>query len=181
MAHPVYTAAEARNRETFLALMWAFSYPGRIYTLPAGDPLDSIATTLLDLETSFFTPDATLTTQLARTSARALPPETAAYHFYPDFNVDLFEHIQRASRGSMLFPDEAATLIVGCAFGMGTTLRLTGPGIAGEQTISATLPEAFWALRAQAHFPMGWDIYLLDGTHLIGLPRSTHITIISAP
>ena len=87
MTTPIYTADEARDRETFLALMWSLSYPGRIQALPgAANTYDSfvhIGQALLDLESSFYTPDAALASALGATGARALPPTDAAYHFYP--------------------------------------------------------------------------------------------------
>lgn len=187
MSHPLYTPAEARARETFLALMWAFSYPGRVYRLPqtgsdqAEAQLSAVADTLLDLETSYYSPDAALQTMLAATGARALPPTAAAYQFYLHVDSGALAAMQQASVGSMLYPDEAATLIMGgCTFGSGdTALTLTGPGINGvTRLMLGGLPAAFWELRARAaRFPLGWDIYLLAGHDVIGLPRSTKIEI----
>lgn len=37
ITYPAYTAEEARCRETFLALMWALSYPGREHMIPVPD------------------------------------------------------------------------------------------------------------------------------------------------
>src|SRR5262245_6503257 len=121
MSFPSYTEAEARSRETFMALMWAFSYPGRIQHLPGSpDALTLIAETLLDLETSYYTPDSRLMTTLAYTGAEALPVDQAAYHFYPVIEPADLATIRRAGAGTMLYPDEAATLIVGCSLGQGT-------------------------------------------------------------
>src|SRR5689334_9435478 len=119
-SYPAYTPAEARNRETFLALMWALSYPGRIYSLPALAASDEIAViaqigeSLLDLETTYFTPNSTLAAQLKLTAARTHPIETAAYHFYPSVSEADLATIEQASVGNALFPDEAATLFLGC-------------------------------------------------------------------
>lgn len=177
MAHPIYTLYEARTRSTFLALMWAFSYPGRIQTLPAGDSFEAIAMALLDLETSLFTPDGSLAAHLATTGARALTPERAAYHFYPELTTDALRDIERANPGTMLYPDDGATLIIGAQLGSGTTLTLTGPGIPKQQVVQVGgIPSEFWALRSQWHFPMGWDIYLIDGVQALGLPRSTKVS-----
>jgi alpha-D-ribose 1-methylphosphonate 5-triphosphate synthase subunit PhnH len=177
MTHPIYTVYEARTRSTFLALMWAFSYPGRIHTLPEGAAFDSVAMTLLDLETSYFTPDNALAAHLATTGARGLTPERAAYHFYPELTVDALRHIEHANPGTMLYPDDGATLIISAQLGSGTTLTLKGAGIPTEQKIQvANIPAAFWALRSQWRFPMGWDIYLIDGQQVIGLPRSTQVS-----
>ncbi len=177
--HPAYTPAEAQARETFLSLMWSLSYPGRIYTLPeTSAPFDAISETLLDLETTFFTNDDSLARILAHNGARALEPQTAAYHFYPSLTAADLEAVKQASIGTLLYPDRAATLIIGCTFGVGESMTLTGPGIDGiiHLQIGAIAPE-FWTLREQRRrFPLGWDVYFIDGSRVIGLPRSTSIT-----
>ena len=75
---PAYTREEAENRETFLALMWALSYPGRVYDLPTHAPdeialFSQIGHSLLDLETTYFTPNPALAPLLKHTAARAYP------------------------------------------------------------------------------------------------------------
>lgn len=180
MHTPPYTPAEQRDRETFLALMWALSYPGTIYTLPAaGDaPLALIATALLDLETSFFTPDPALQARLAQTGARALPPEHAAYHFYPALGPADMPHVAAASPGSMLYPDRAATLVIGCALDdSGPPFTLRGPGINGAHTARVGgLPPDFWTQRQRAaRYPLGWDVFLVDSLRVLGLPRTTAV------
>jgi len=180
MQTPHYSAQEALTRETFLALMNALSYPGRLQTLPARSlgAVHAAAETLLDLETSFFTPDSDLAEVLARSGARALPPERAAYHFYPTLDADGLAQLQQANTGSMRYPDEGATLIVGATFRRGKALELRGPGILGATHIhTCGLPAEFWALRERAcQYPLGWDVFLIDDDQLIGLPRSTQIT-----
>jgi len=178
---PAYTTEEGRARETFLALMWGLSYPGLVQTLPdKNDGLALIGEALLDLETSYFTPDVRLHERLKRTSARALSPEQAAYHFYPSLAGDGLAHIERASVGTLPFPDRAATLIIGCTFGSGTALTLEGPGIAHRRQLQIdAIPIETWTLRAQrCGYPLGWDMFLVDaGGALIGLPRTTKITL----
>ncbi len=180
MHTPPYTPVEQRDRETFLALMWALSYPGSLYTLPAADdaPLAVIAAALLDLETSFFTPDPGLQARLAQTGARALPPERAAYHFYPALTPADMPHVAAASPGSMLYPDRAATLFIGCALdGDSPAFALRGPGISGAHAVRiGGLPADFWSQRQRAmRFPLGWDVFLVDGLRVLGLPRTTAV------
>jgi alpha-D-ribose 1-methylphosphonate 5-triphosphate synthase subunit PhnH len=182
MSIPPYTAQEARARETFLALMWSLSYPGRVYTLPASgdDAFAAIAEALLDLETSYSqTSDPALLPMLARTGARALPPPTAAYHFHQTVDAATLTIIEKASAGTLLYPDQSATLILGARIGEGVALALKGPGIKGAGQIAiGGIPADFWAARARAcQFPLGWDMYLVDGDSVIGLPRSTTIEI----
>lgn len=178
MTHPAYTLVESRARETFLALMSAFSYPGRIYQLPDVDEsYILIAETLLDLETSYYSSDETLHPMLERTGGRSLPPEAAAYHFYPSVNEVELAAMQTANFGTMLYPDEAATFVVGCKFNEGEKYVLHGPGIRGQQPIQISgLPNSFWELRESVcRYPLGWDVYLVDEQQLIGLPRSARV------
>lgn len=179
--HPVYTADEALTRETFLALIWSLSYPGRVYELPARyDAFSAIADTLLDLETSYFTLDALLGEYLARSGARSLSPERAAYHFYPDLDARKLETLTRADAGTLLYPDHGATLFIGCEFRGETTLRLSGPGISPARMPVVQvggIPAEFWTRRAAHRYPLGWDVYLVSRTQVVGLPRTTRITV----
>ncbi|MBI1259096.1 MAG: phosphonate C-P lyase system protein PhnH [Chloroflexi bacterium] len=184
MQTPFYTAEEARTRETFLALMWSISHPGRAYSLPVAGyaALSAIGETLLDLETSYYTPDFELASEFARLSARSLPPERAQYHFYPELTHRHLATLAQASAGTMLNPDRSATIIIGCELGSGQTFRLSGPGIAYHTDIKLDLiPDAFWDLRAQlVRFPLGWDVFFVSGgersaAQVVGLPRSAKL------
>jgi alpha-D-ribose 1-methylphosphonate 5-triphosphate synthase subunit PhnH len=181
MITPVYTPDEARDRETFHALMWAFSYPGRIRQISDAththDTFRAIGSALLDLETSFYTPDAALAEELLRTGARHLPSNQAAYHFYPALDDAAMESITRASVGTMLRPDESATLIIGCAFASGSLFTLQGPGINKAQEIRlGGVPARFWWLRTRTiRYPLGWDVYFVDHGSVIGIPRTTTV------
>lgn len=185
---PYATADELRGRETFLALMGALSRPGQPYELPA-HAVDSmvetigacvlVAEALLDLETTFFSPDPGLSRALARTGARAVAAARAAYQFYPALDAAALPTVEAAAIGDHLYPDRAATLVVGCRLGMGRLLQLHGPGIRSARELRVDeLPAAFWTLRNQrTHYPLGWDLLLVDGAHVVGLPRTTAITL----
>jgi len=177
MQTPVYSADEALTRETFLALMWSLSYPGRAYRLPTHDAFHAVAETLLDLETSYFTPDQTLALALSHTGARSLPPERAQYHFYPELIASRLDTVEQASVGTMLYPDRSATLIVGCTLDSGTAFRLSGPGVASHTTLTlGGVPAEFWALRRRVvRFPLGWDVFFVGGDQVVGLPRTTTV------
>lgn len=182
MKTPVLTPAEGLNRQTFLALMWALSHPGRIYEFDASqgqlpDNLAAIGNCLLDLETTFYTPDAMLAQRLEQTTARRVPTDDAAYHFYPQVRQQDLQSIERAPVGDMLYPDRSATLILGCSLGQGAEIRLSGPGIEDQETLRVHyLPADLWALRKQTlRYPIGWDIFLVDKNRVVGLPRTTQI------
>jgi alpha-D-ribose 1-methylphosphonate 5-triphosphate synthase subunit PhnH len=179
MQTPIYTLEEARTRETFLALMWAISHPGRAYALPvpANAAFATIGETLLDLETSYYTPDFDLSSEFARLGARSLPPERAQYHFYPELTHRHLETLAQANAGTMLNPDRSATIIVGCELGSGKTFRLSGPGIAYHTNVKIDLiPDAFWELRGEVvRFPLGWDVFFVSANQVVGLPRSAKL------
>lgn len=187
--YPPYTDAERQSRETFLALMWALSQPGSVQQIPLVESDDlaavfaRIGDALLDLETSYFSPDGALVARLKHTAARYLPADRAAYHFYPQIDQAALATIEIASVGTYQYPDEAASLFIGCAFDGASekqvSLRFTGPGVKGSADVQLWgIPPEFWALRQRATaFPLGWDIYLVDPSgKIIGLPRSTRIS-----
>ncbi len=178
MTVPPYTPAESRTRDTFLALMWALSYPGRIYQLPDAETnFALIAETLLDLETSYYTPDSHLESALAQTGAKALSTGRAAYHFYTSLGESELGDIREASIGTMLYPDDGATLLIGCKLGSGMQMALLGPGINGQQALQIdNIPEIFWEIRETVcRFPLGWDVYFVDGENVVGLPRGVRV------
>lgn len=183
MVFPQFTEYEARTRHTFKAMMWALSYPGRVSKLmhTGLSAFEDIADSLLDLETSYYCEDDDLLPALQRTGARQLPVDRAAYHFYPTLDDAQLDTVKSANIGTLIYPDQAATLVIGCKFGTGLRLKLEGPGIPPSDKMGiqvGDMPADFWQLREKAiRYPRGWDIYLIDGDVVIGLPRTTRITI----
>lgn len=178
---PTMHAAEVREHATFQALMWALSYPGQPQRLPTAglDAFVAVADALVDLETSYFTPHAPLATALARTGGRALGPREAAYQFYPQPSIAALDLLAAAPVGTHRDPDHAATLVLGCTLGSGTSLHLSGPGIATPHSLSiGAIPSDFWALRnAAIAYPLGWDLFMIADDHVIGLPRTTIVEV----
>lgn len=179
MSAPILPPAEAQARKTFLALMWSLSYPGRIHTIPetvSSNPMNFVAIgeSLLDLETTFFTPDEALKQQLLLTTAIPETANRAEYHFYPEWTDQTSSFIRDASVGTMLYPDQSATLIMDARIGEGPLYWLEGPGIQAKTSVQSSLPEVFWAIREQSlRYPLGWDVFLVDGCRVMGLPRTT--------
>lgn len=187
MLSPTLTRAEIRTRSTFLGLMWALSHPGRRQPLTDAvtDPtvaLQVIGETLLDLETTFYTPDVSLAYALLQTTARADSPESAAYHFYPHVDAQTLRVIAQAPVGDMLYPDRAATLVLACRLGSGPEFRLKGPGIASSTLVRIDdVPAEFWDLRARSlRYPLGWDVFLVSEGEVIGIPRTTIVERINS-
>ncbi|MFV9506069.1 MAG: phosphonate C-P lyase system protein PhnH [Oscillochloridaceae bacterium umkhey_bin13] len=180
MVTPVMRPDEAQQRNAFMAMLWALSYPGRPQRLAVSGlaAFSLIGATLVDLETGFFTPDPTLAAELALTGGRSLPPDQAPYQFYPRVTTDDLPRLAQAPVGTYRDPDLGATLVLGCQFTMGTTLLLSGPGLAQPRTLAvAGLPEQLWALRQATSYPRGWDLVLLDGSQMVGLPRTTRLEV----
>ena len=184
MGTPILPKKEAQSRQTFLALMWALSHPGRIQRLP--DPITrspanflAIGEALLDLETSFYSPDAALTAELEGTTAQFVPASLARFHFYPALTEDTLADIALATPGDMLYPDRSATLVLSCILGNGTRYQFSGPGILGTHTVELEgIPPRLWELRSQiGRYPLGWDLFFVDGNQVLGLPRTTVIQI----
>jgi alpha-D-ribose 1-methylphosphonate 5-triphosphate synthase subunit PhnH len=188
MTTPMLSANEARNQQTFTALMWALSRPGEVQTFAPleGDMtgLETIAQTVLDLETSFFTPDTGLCSKLKHTGARCQPADRAAYGFYPALELEQLFLIESAPIGTLSNPDHSATLAIVCEFGRGAKLELSGPGIRDKTRLEVSgLPLEFFKLRNRAvSFPLGWDVLFVsranDEIKLVGIPRSTHLEIL---
>ena len=76
-----------------------------------------------------------------------------------------------------VFTDAGATVIVRCRIGEGADVCLSGPGVDGTLTVQiAGLPGGFWAARAtRLRYPTGFDLFLVDGQTVLGIPRSTEV------
>lgn len=181
MPVPTMSTSEMRTRQTFAALMWALNYPGRTYTLPGYglEVFTAIAEALVDLETSCYTTFPGLQGSLMHTGARMRPPDAAQYHFYPELNDAILPLLGEAPIGNYAYPDESATLVIGCTLGVGQLLRLSGPGVSARNAIWVKgIPESFWTLRDHAcQYPLGWDVFLVSQNQVVGLPRTTCIEV----
>ncbi len=180
---PTQPPHEVEARDVYLALMWALSYPGALQTLPGltqtHESLAAVGRALLDLESSFYTGDEALEQRLRPTGARNKPVASASYVFFSELANDELPLLEQASVGDFEYPDNSATLIIGCDFDAPepTTLNLSGPGILGERQIRvANLPAAFWQVRERLiHYPLGVDVFLISRGQVMGLPRTTMV------
>lgn len=177
---PIQTPLEARTQASFRAMMLALSYPGQLFPLPPSpQPLFLLGEVLVDLETRFYTPETLLRRLLLDTGARPVEPAEADYLFFSSVDEASLAPIAQAGRGDLLYPDRAATLVLGTGAD-GPALRWTGPGIKGERMVRlGGLPEGFWRLRRQAlHYPLGWDVFFVLGKEVLGLPRTTSVEVV---
>jgi len=83
-------------------------------------------------------------------------------------------------QGTAEYPDRSTTLIQQVpSLGGGPEMKLTGPGIDGAAYIAPHLLPANFIKRLQANralFPRGVDLFLVAGSRIVGLPRSTRVS-----
>lgn len=175
--HPIPSEFEARTNATFDALMWALSRPGLIRALP-GAGQAQIVEALIDRECGVHCTDPDLAAVASRAGAEIVAL-AAADHVFAALQPDL-ALLQNLRCGSDLYPEDGATLVLPADLDQGAALRLTGPGIDGSVTVSVGgLPDGFWQMRARVmRYPMGFELFLIDGARVMGVPRSTHVEVL---
>lgn len=163
----------------FDALMWALARPGKVHTLPASG-FTAIIASLIDRECTFYTTEHDLAAPLAATGARSVRLSEADYVFARLAASHEIAPMERLKTGNLLYPDESATLIVPARLGEGLRLRLSGPGIDGAVDVSiGGMDRGFWGLRETlVRYPLGFDLYVVDGNRVIGIPRSTKVEVL---
>lgn len=173
-AHPTPSDFETRTNATFAALMWALARPGVPRDLPDAGPAGIVAA-LIDGACKVHCADPGLAQAAARTGAALVAPEHADHLFLDTLTgTDVLRQI---ALGSDLYPDTGATLVCDARLGQGPRLRLTGPGCDGAVDVHlGGLPAGFWQARAQiSRDPMGFELFLVDGARVLGVPRSTRV------
>lgn len=170
-------AAEARCNATFEALMWSMARPGAVRELPEAG-MAPIVEALIDRECVVYADSLTLGRQIAATGA-VLGEPAKADHLFLDRLEGASDALATIRCGSALYPDDGATLVAQVAHGSGQRVRLTGPGIEGARETTVALPAEFWTLRERlCAYPEGFDLLLVDGRSVIGIPRSTQIEVL---
>ncbi|ASP21573.1 alpha-D-ribose 1-methylphosphonate 5-triphosphate synthase subunit PhnH [Antarctobacter heliothermus] len=177
LAAPVPSEFESRCNATFDALMWALSRPGMSRDLHDTGQAQ-IVDALIDRECAIYCDTPERTQHAARSGAAPVSKDAAEYLFLENpVTPDL---LPRLRQGSDLHPEEGATVVLNATLGIGQDLRLTGPGVDGSIDIRvAGLPDGFWRTRAQVmRYPMGFEIFLVDGARILGVPRSTVVEVL---
>lgn len=175
--HPQPSDFETRTNATYEALLWALSRPGLIRRIPKPGQ-GPIIEALIDGECAVHCADPSLAAAASRTGARIVGPEAADFVFTgAPSSADALDHLRR---GTDLHPEAGATLVCAAELEKGEYLRLTGPGCDGavEQRVGG-LPGGFWQRRARLlRYPMGFDVILVDGDRVLGVPRSTVVEVL---
>lgn len=175
---PLWAWHPPRQQRAFRVLMNAFAYPGRV--LPLADPGENaqalLLATLLDGATTLADASATLRDDdWRRLGAQRASTETAAFVL----TSGCTPLGTTPALGSLENPEHGATLIVQAdALGEGGALRLRGPGIPGQTSLQVRgIDPRWWSDRAQwnAGFPLGVDMVVVAGAHVVALPRTTRI------
>lgn len=177
LAPPLPSPMETEANETFEALLWALSRPGQPKGLPsAGEK--PILRALLDRECKAYSADPALMPAIMGTGA-VLSDLPEADHVFLG-KLSSLEPLDQIALGSDLYPDEGATVVLRAVLGHGPGLRLTGPGIETRLDMQIDhLPRGFWERRRQlSRYPMGFDLFILDGAAVVGIPRSTEVEVL---
>ena len=181
-----------QSQAAFRIVMAALAEPGVWHAMP-GDvvpppglsrPAALALLTLADFETPVWLPPAVRTGPAGAwlrfhcNCPLAEQPSAAAFAVI-DGSDPAMPPLSAFPIGEDSFPDRAATVLVTCkARDGGAKASLSGPGIKTVRTVApAGLPPDFWrdaATNALA-YPLGLDLFLVDATHIMGLPRSTRI------
>ena len=171
--HPVPSAFEARCNATFEAVMWALSRPGLSREMP-GPGMAQIAEALIDRECAVHCADPALAERLAQLGARLVGLAEADHVFVESVTPELPMLLRQ---GSDLHPEDGVTLIAPAVLGEGPEIQLTGPGVDGAVRLPVGgLPAGFWQARKRAmRYPMGFELLLVDGARMLGVPRSTTV------
>jgi alpha-D-ribose 1-methylphosphonate 5-triphosphate synthase subunit PhnH len=186
-----------RNQKNFRTLLEAMSRPGRVVRLEVGHTNSSLAAAmaigecLLDHEVSLCVignsgaqalQDALVAATQARTESLA----------HADFVFVLSGQSQGrarlAKRGCLESPEQGATLVYCMDSEVKAPpdrlpIRLTGPGIAGQEGIlpemeGITVEEFQELMEVNADYPLGVDLFFArPNGELMGLPRSTRIQV----
>ena len=171
-------ALELRANGTFEALMWALARPGYSREMPEAG-LAAIVETLVDLECVVLADEPALQANVAATGALLTDDPARADHVFLSSLENMEALLMGLRCGSALYPDDGATLVAAAQHGRGQRVRLSGPGIDGTVDMLLAISPSFWALRATlCAYPEGFDMLVVDGRSVVGIPRSTQVEVL---
>lgn len=178
------------SQATFRVLLNALARPGRIGELPSvpaagAAPVGACAAlyTLCDYLTPVWLqrPDPALSAALRFHTGAPLcnAPGEATFAWIDD--AQSVPAPAAFALGDAESPEHSTTLLIRVdSFTDGVPLRLSGPGIRTTETVAPFgLRADFWSERAAlaSVFPCGIDCFLICGSRVLGLPRTTLIEV----
>ncbi len=189
---PAFAEPVLEAQRVFRAVMQAISRPGVVQSLncallpppPLSPGAAAIALALFDYETPVWldrplaeAEDVSCWLRFHTGAPITTDPRQAAFALIADAihaaDFSLFAH------GTPDYPDGSTSLILQVdSVSGGAPLRLTGPGIPGELTLSVhPLPDSFAnnMIENRSLFPRGVDVLLVTHDAVIALPRSTRV------
>jgi alpha-D-ribose 1-methylphosphonate 5-triphosphate synthase subunit PhnH len=166
------------TQAVFRTLLDALSRPGTIGVVENGLP--EVRATRAELA-AFAQADTALASALRFHTGAPLVDEPGQAAFAYIHDASAMPALDSFPLGEAESPEHSVTLLIRVeALTGGTPVVLSGPGIQHTTTITPVgLPEHFWRERAALAplFPCGIDCYLVCGSTLIGLPRTTQAKV----
>ena len=171
------------QQKIFRHLLHCMTLPGEVADfsqyLEKSSALVGVLATLLNKIVSWSDEDGLLTkSDRYLLQAPITPPETAQFVVRDAINPPQNDFFPRL--GELPNPEKGATLVLqGKSLGVGnSSLQLSGAGVKGTRLVHLAGFHPEWFMRRQewvANFPLGVDMILVDYSHVMALPRTTHI------
>jgi alpha-D-ribose 1-methylphosphonate 5-triphosphate synthase subunit PhnH len=189
LLQPAFADPVLDSVRSFRAALKALAGPGVIRPLEQAAPLDSLAPAsyalclaLLDIDTplwlapAFDTP--AIRANLAFHCGCPIVSSREQARFALLDSSELSD-LRGFDLGNDRYPDQSCTLLIQLPqLEGGRPLTWRGPGIQSEHQVALPLAEDFWGERdARNDFPRGLDAFFLAGHSVIGLPRSTRVSV----
>lgn len=174
---------EKINRANFRSSLDALARPGELRRIvPLFDsPLLAMASVLLYAEVSHYY-EGTLDFALVRALCGS-PLAQAAQADYLFFEAPRADYLEQAKPGTPESPELSATLVFDCSsieHHHTSRVILIGPGIRQQKELVLPVGTDFLDTFREKNdsFPLGIDLFLITAdSHLLGLPRTTHIEV----
>lgn len=171
-----------QSQRSYRVLLAALAEPGTVHRLSGPDPILAGPLTLADYTAPLaaLTADAQPTVEeVARvTGSTVTPPERARLALA--LSEPSPAQLARLHVGTPLAPHTATLLFQRVPdLDTGTALRLSGPGVPGNRTMTVPVGHGFVDKRNElCRYPLGFDVFFVaDDGRVAGVPRSSRIEV----